>query len=263
MRPHRHVCAGLILTALLIWMAGCASSSAPARLYVLTPRPEDPADPPGAGAACGPAFGVGPIRLPGMLDQTQIVTRRGTDEIDRAEFDRWAEPLADSVPRVLAENLAALWKTDCVAIFPWDSEQSVQYQLVVNVMRFDGAMGGDVVLDARWRVLATDGKELAVNRSVLTQPTGGTGYQAVVKAMSRALAALSREIAATLGTLLRAGPGGPSEEALPPTGTDRRAGQGSGSEPDPQRSPVECGPQARGNQRASGDLPDGITGSRR
>jgi uncharacterized lipoprotein YmbA len=169
---------------------------------------------------------VGPVRLPGLLDQPQIVTRPGADEIDRAEFHRWAEPLADSVPRVLAENLAALRKAERVTLFAWDSAQAVQRQVVVDVMRFDGALGGDVVLDARWRILATDGKELAANRSLLTQPTGGTGYPAVVAAMSRALAALSREIAATLETLPRTGADACVEEARPCPAGDRSATRG-------------------------------------
>jgi uncharacterized lipoprotein YmbA len=231
MRLHRHVFAALVLSALVIWMAGCAGSSDPARLYVLTPGPESSVALSSAVTACSPAIGVGPVRLPGLLDRPQIVTRRGADEITQAEFDRWAEPLADTVPRVLAENVAALQKTDRVAIFPWDPAQSIQYQLVVDVMRFDGAVGGDVVLDARWRILAADGKELAVNRSVLTQPTGRTGYQAVVTAMSRALALFGREIATTLGTLPRAGPGGCAQEALLPDGTDRCACRGSGPGP--------------------------------
>jgi hypothetical protein len=143
------------------------------------------------------------VRLPGLLDRPQIVTRRGTDEIDRAEFDRWAEPLVNNVPRVLAENLAVLLKTDRVALFPWSPPRSVQYHVIVEVMRFDGAVGGDVVLDARWHILGADGKEVAVNRSLLTQPTGGAGYPALVTAMSRALAVLSREIAGGIQALPR------------------------------------------------------------
>ena len=208
MRQDLYAVTALVLSTLPVVIAGCVGSSAPARLYVLTPGPEAAVVPSGAGQACSLALGVGPVRLPGLLDRPQIVTRRGADEITQAEFDRWAEPLAESVPRVLAENLAALQKTDRVAIFPWNPAGSVQYQLVVDVMRFDGAVGGDVVLDARWRILATDGKELAVHRSVLTQPTGRSGYQAVVTAMSRALVGLSREIAATLETLPCAGSGG-------------------------------------------------------
>jgi hypothetical protein len=215
MRLDRYAITVLALSSFLVALAGCAGSSAPVRLYVLTPAPEARVAPLGAAVPGGPALGVGPVRLPGLLDRPQIVTRRGADEIDEAEFHRWAEPLADSVPRILAENLAMLRKTERIALFPWDPVQAVQHQVVVDVMRFDGAMGGDVVLDARWRILATDGKELSVNRSVLTQPTGGTGYSAVVAAMSRALAALSREIAATLDTLPRTGADACGEEARP------------------------------------------------
>jgi len=203
MRRDRHAFVGIVLGSLLIGLAGCGGSSAPARLYVLTPAPDAPANPQGAAGAGGPSIGVGPVRLPGLLDRPQIVTRRGADEIDRAEFDRWAEPLGNNVPRVLAENLAAHLKTDRVALFPWNSARSVQYQVLVDVMRFDGAVGGDVVLDARWAILGADGKEVAVNRSLLTQPTGGAGYQALVTAMSRALAALSREIAGGIQALPR------------------------------------------------------------
>ena len=221
MRPYRQLFAALVLSLCLIWMSGCVGSSAPTKLYVLTPAPKAEANPPGAEETGSPVLGVGPVRLPGLLDRAQIVTRGGADEIDEAEFHRWGEPLADSVPRILAENLAALRKSERVALFGWDSAQAVQHQVVVEVMRFDGAMEGDVVLDARWRILATDGKELAANRSVLTQPTGGTGYPAVVAAMSRALAALSREIAATLETLPRTGADACAGEARPSPAGDR------------------------------------------
>ena len=230
MRRNPFVLTALGLGIFLVALTGCAGSSAPVRLYVLTPAPEARVAPQGPAVPGGPALGVGPVRLPGLLDRPQIVTRRGADEIDEAEFHHWGEPLADSVPRILAENLAALRNTERVTLFGWDPAPSVQYQVVVDVMRFDGAMGGDVVLDARWRILATDGKELAASRSVLTQPTGGTGYPAAVAAMSRALAALSREIAATLDALPRTGADACVEEALPP-------GRGSKREPRSVRGP--------------------------
>ena len=221
MRLDPYVLTALALSTCLVALAGCAGSSAPARLYVLTPGPEAAAAPLGGVVPGGPALGVGPVRLPGLLDQPQIVTRRGAEEIDQAEFHRWAEPLAESVPRILAENLAALRKTERIALFGWDPAPAVEQQVVVDVMRFDGALGGDVVLDARWWILARDGQELAVNRSLLTQPTGRTGYPAVVAAMSRALAALSREIAATLDALPRTRAETCVEEALPSPAVDR------------------------------------------
>ena len=89
--------------------------------------------PSGTGTACSPALGVGPVRLPGLLDWPQIVTRRGADEIDRAEFDRWAEPLAETVPRVLAEDLAALWKTDRVAVFCETNAHQLGHDLMIGI----------------------------------------------------------------------------------------------------------------------------------
>jgi len=246
MRPDRYALTILGLSAFLVAMTGCAGSSAPVRLYVLTPAPEAREAPLGAAVPGGPALGVGPVRLPGLLDRPQIVTRLGADEIDEAEFHRWGEPLAESVPRVLAENLAALRKTERVTLFAWDPAQAVQHQVVVDVMRFDGAMGGDVVLDARWRILATDGKDLAANRSLLTQPTGGAGYPAAVAAMSRALAALSREIAATLETLPRTGADARVEEARPSPAGDRSASRGGCPARDPRDSP---GPWSQGSDR--------------
>ena len=252
MRRDPFVLAALGLGIFVVALTGCAGSSAPGRLYVLTPAPEARLAPLGSAVPGGPVLGVGPVRLPGLLDRPQIVTRRGAEEIDAAEFHRWAEPLAESVPRILAENLATLRKTERVVLFAWDPAQAVQDQVVVDVMRFDGAMGGDVVLDARWRILATDGKELAVNRSVLIQPIDGTGYPAVVAAMSRALAALSREIAAMLDGLPRTGADASVEEARPSPAGDQSASRGGCPTRDPRDTPGPCGLPDRGNQRPSG-----------
>ena len=51
------------------------------------------------------------------------------------------------------------------------------------------------MLDARWRRLGNDGRELVFKRTTLTEATGGPGYEALVAAMSRALGGLGQEIA--------------------------------------------------------------------
>jgi uncharacterized lipoprotein YmbA len=73
--------------------------------------------------------------------------------------------------------------------------------VVVDVTRFDGPAGGDVALEARWRVLDGSGKEVASKTTRLAESTGGAGYTLTVSSMSQALAALSREIAQTLAGL--------------------------------------------------------------
>ena len=135
--PIVRALAGAALVALMA--LGCAPATLPTRFYVLT------AVPPAGGAPAAArdvAVGVGPIALPGYLDRPQIVTRTGGDEIDLAEFDQWGEPLRSAVPRVLADNLAARVPTERVVLFPWRGVRTVQYQVPVEILRFEGKPGG-------------------------------------------------------------------------------------------------------------------------
>ena len=113
----------------------------------------------------------------------------------------WSEQLKDGATRVLGEDLAILLRTDRVALLSWRGSHPVQYQVAVEVTRFEGAAGADVTLEARWRILGGDGKELVLRRSTVTEVVGAPGYGALVAAMSRALGALSRDIATAIRDL--------------------------------------------------------------
>jgi uncharacterized lipoprotein YmbA len=181
-----------LVTALLF--GGCLGGTAPTRFYVLAP-----VDGPAVSGDRAMSVGVGPVGLAGYLDRSQIVTRPAADKIDLGEFDQWGEPLRDAISRVLAEDLSRQLPAAKVSVFPWRGLDAVRYQAIVNVTRFDGPAAGDTVLEARWRVIdAASGKEVAAKTTRLTEPAGGPGYTMAVSAMSRALEALSREIAQTL-----------------------------------------------------------------
>jgi uncharacterized lipoprotein YmbA len=202
MRARRVALEALAVGALLFAAAGCGGQGAPSRFYVLAPL----AGPPGSGtpAAADSApvtIGVGPVRLPAYLDRPQVVTRLDPDRIDFGEFDRWGEPLADGVPRALAGTIGGLLPKSRIALFPWTGPRAIQYQVIVDVARFDGSLGGDVVLEARWRIVGADRKDLREGRFAASEPTGGQGYPAIVSAMSRSLGALGREIAAALAAI--------------------------------------------------------------
>lgn len=187
---------GLILVTAVLG-AGClGGGSAPTRLYVLA-TVETPALP----ASEALSVGVGPVHVAGYLERPQIVTRRDADRIDLSDFDQWGEPLRDGISRVLAEDLARQMPSARIAVFPWRSLEGFRYRVTVSVMRLDGPAGGDLVLEARWYVLDGAGKEVALKTTRLVEPTGGPGYSATVSAMSRALAALSRDIAQALAAL--------------------------------------------------------------
>jgi len=187
----------LIVLALVgaLLAAGCFGGNAPTRFYVLAPGEITAVTSPPL------SVGLGPIGLAGYLDRPQIVTRPAADKIDLAEFDQWGEPLRDGVSRVLAEDLARQMPSAKISVFPWRGVEQIRYQVVVNVTRLDGPSGGDLTLEARWRILDNAGKELTAMTSRISEPTGAAGYSPTVSAMSRALAALSREIAQALAAL--------------------------------------------------------------
>jgi uncharacterized lipoprotein YmbA len=180
---------------------GCASTK-PSRFYTLSALATSETGSETGTGGVGLAIGIGPITLPEHLDREQIVTRTSRNEIRLAEFDRWAGSLKDGFSRVLAENLSILLPTDRVSLYPWRRSVPIDYQIVVDVSRFDGELGGNAWLIARWTLFGGSDKEvLSMGTSRISEPSGAQGYAALVGAESRALGRLSREIAEAITTI--------------------------------------------------------------
>ena len=192
----------LILCAIAVPSAtGCARTP-PTRFYILSALPPSAAAK-DAAAGRAPLVGLRPVTLPEQLDRPEIVTRSGANVLQLAEFDQWGAPLRDSFTRVLAEDLAILVPADRVVLFPWFRESSVDYEVIVDVVRFDGALGADAQLVADWTIAKRGAKNAPVaKRSSHTEPAGGT-YADLVSAQSRLVAALGRDIARALQAMSR------------------------------------------------------------
>ena len=149
------------------------------------------------------SLGIGPITLPAYLDRPQIVTRTSHAKLDLSEFEQWAAPLQDDVPRVLADNLSYLIPTNHVTVFPWQRSTLIDYQITVDITHFEGTLGESSALTARWRILGEDGRELLMKTSSFSEQVSGQDHEATVASMSRTLGALSREIAAALEDVLQ------------------------------------------------------------
>jgi uncharacterized lipoprotein YmbA len=185
----------------LLFVLGCASSP-PTRFYTLSSLQEGGSERREFASDQSPVIIVGPIKFSEYLDRTEIVTRSSSNKITLSDFDVWAGSLAEDFSRVLAENLSVLLSTERVIVYPGPRPSSVDYQIVVNVTRFDGPLGGEVSLIARWTILEGKEKKLVFARkSAIIEPSGGSGYEAMVAAHSRALEKLSREIAETIKTV--------------------------------------------------------------
>lgn len=185
-----------LLASLMVGLAGCGGVSPPTRFYALAPTA---AAVPAAERPLGLA--VGPVLVAEYLRRPQIVTRLDETRLVLADFDQWVEAFDIMFPRVLAENLAAALGTERVSLTPVPRDMRVDHQVEVDVVRFDATQGGDVVLDALWRVYGRDGDRLQQqSRSVITRPLpaageAGVAYPAIVVAMSEATAELARTIA--------------------------------------------------------------------
>jgi hypothetical protein len=208
MKSRRHVVRECILLAAVLVAGGCS-------LFNPGPQPKTHFFMLGSLAASGKAvqplaplpqvaLGIGPVRLPEYLDRRNIILRSARNEFELAENSQWAEPLRDSVARVLADNLSVLLGTYRITQFPWRASMPVDYQLTVQVAQFDGALGDQAVLRAHWQVVTGDGKILLdAGYSIFGEQAEEQSIAALVGAQSRAAESFSRELAAAIARLAK------------------------------------------------------------
>jgi uncharacterized lipoprotein YmbA len=183
--------ASLLLVFLL---AGCSSTPA-TKFYRLNSLPAMQQENPRALPGEDIAIGVGPVELPEFLDRPQIVTRKSQNQLEIAEFHRWAASFPRDFSRVLAKNISTLLPTDRVAVYPWEDSFSPTYQVKLDVEQFDGRLGEQVFLRLTWSLVGQEGmKELLVRKTLIEEPVLTNDYEGLVAAQSNALATLSREI---------------------------------------------------------------------
>ena len=146
---RRATLAGLCLAP---WMlAGCASSSnEPTRWYELRADPPGPEVPPQPGDGSTWEM-VGTVRLPGALDRDTLVVASGAATLLPLAGHRWAEPLRDAIPRLLAADLARLRGAGRVWRTPVPAGVAVQRRLRVEIDTLVADAGRrSLHLKARW-----------------------------------------------------------------------------------------------------------------
>ena len=176
--------------------SACAGKTASSKFYVLSSLPQSKLS-----EAGGRKIGVFPVAMPDHLDRPQIVTRVSENEIKIDEFSRWAEPLKENFYTVLVDDLSTFLNSEKVIKTAQNLGVPLTLQVGVEVLQFDGILGGDAVLNVKWGLFEAEGKKLVlIRRSLFKEPTGAATYEAFVAAQSRAVAALSREIAEAIKT---------------------------------------------------------------
>lgn len=184
-------------------MTGCATrSTPPRRLYGLTGTPPLPPDTrPGKDNR---AWVLSPqVGLPDLLDRDEMLIGEGSAGLRPVPESRWAEPLREALPRVLAEDLWRLRQPYPVTVGKQNSPDGESLRLVVRVdewlARPDGA-GLALQLRARWHWLP-----LQAPAATLLPPPGAAELSVPCAAQADALADAYRRSVTLLAARIVAG----------------------------------------------------------
>jgi len=177
---------------LLVLMAACGSSPK-TEFYELNADMSSISQ--AANLSEGPAIGVWQVELPNLLDRSEIVTRDNQYKIALGDFSWWASDLSQNMSLLIVTQLSQSLQSNRIVTSPWPSYRKNDCQIIVRVQRFDGELGGEVVLRGLWSLLDGDGTE-ELNRQVFEFKTNTSDltYQEMVAAMSRLTVQLSEQL---------------------------------------------------------------------
>ena len=179
-----------LIAAALLAVAGCAVTPPP-NFYQL----DEYASTRLSGLERGLAVGVGPVNLEPYLDRPQIVIRGIGHKLELSEFNRWAEPLKDSVSRVIIVNLSNMLESTRVFKGPRRNKTiPLEFRIEIDIARFDGTLGGDALLVARWTLYGRQETALLTKVSIISEASGAEGFDNLIAAQNRCLQMLSQEI---------------------------------------------------------------------
>ncbi len=181
----------------LLSACGCASSP-PARFFELPAPIQLTAGQHIDLAETKRLVGILPIKLAAYLNNPQIVTRLGPEEIHPDEFNRWGTPLADSIASVLALRMLQELPGTYIDVYPWPGGSTFDYQVRVEITRFDGALGKSASMAAQWTIVRGRNTDAIIARGIsyYTQPIENKTYSALTQAMSKLVVMLADDISA-------------------------------------------------------------------
>ena len=197
--PLQRLWLGSLCLVTVAALMACASSAPPQLLHLRTQLP----DAVGRNVASATASAtnwqlVTPVRLPDYLDRNALLVPQGQAGLQTIPGYRWAEPLRESVPRVLRQDLATLLGEDRVWTSPVPDSVAIDQQLRVELLAFESnAERTAVVLQARWIVSKKGSASLGRSHSAtLTVPSKGADADSLVAAHRQALWWLAQRIVA-------------------------------------------------------------------
>lgn len=181
--------------AALALLVSCASP--PERLYSLEPlsggqvsaRELD-------GRSVRQTILISAVSVPILVDRPQLVLRQGAHGVKIDEQERWAAPLKEQLPRLLAAELSALKPGLRFATANSAAISPPSAHLLVDFSNIDFGPDAAVHLNAHWiyRPTVSD-RGVIEGDSSADAGANGTAYEAYVDALMRASGALAADLA--------------------------------------------------------------------
>ena len=200
---------GRVLMGLAIFCAASCSlgtvlepTADPSKFFVLTPIDSASREVPityDSGGVNRPLeIGLGPVKFPAYLERPEMVTRSSPTQVELSPINRWAEPLQKDFVSVLAQDLMIQLGAHIVT-FPWYRPTNLDYQVTVDITRFDTDTKGSAELNGRWEVKDPNTGDL-LKSGEIRQTEAAQGSETRAATLSRALGHLSTQLADTIRT---------------------------------------------------------------
>jgi uncharacterized lipoprotein YmbA len=87
--------------------------------------------------------GIRTVRLESYLNRKEMVVRSGANEVRFEDFRRWADPLDAALTRIVRSKLLAAPSVAQVVAEPFPFDQARDYDVSIEVVRFEGDLGAD------------------------------------------------------------------------------------------------------------------------
>jgi uncharacterized protein len=146
-----------------------------------------------------PTVIVGPVTLPLEVDRPQLLERVGPYHVTLAEQERWAVPLRDALPRLLADELSRRVPGQHFVPAANGAVATATGRLAVDVLLFEGSRAAGAAVRVHW-VYRSFTRESAPLEGDAEAHAGSSdrSYEGFVEALSRA----SREVADRIASQL-------------------------------------------------------------
>ena len=134
------------------------------------------------------------VHLAKILQQDGIVTQIGKNEMSVAHFHRWAEPLDESIEKLLAKDLNIKTRQYYFSPLMDDVRQSPDYTLRLTIDKFDISDDASVNVSGQYWLLNSSGIAIHEQSFDIKQQLKDNGYPHAVEKFKQALLRLADEI---------------------------------------------------------------------